>query len=89
MERFPKGKGYSNPKSFSVGTFEPEMPIDGVPYQLQIYLTESGDRQVVILLVIPKNIARESKLKEQMDYSLETVEFVNSSSSAPSESTSF
>ncbi|WP_417383780.1 hypothetical protein [Gimesia sp.] len=88
-ERFPKGKGYSNPKSFSVGIFEPEMPIDGVPYQLQIYLTESGDRQVVILLVIPKNIARESKLKEQMDYSLETVEFVNSASTGPSESTSF
>ncbi|QDT89371.1 hypothetical protein [Gimesia algae] len=88
-EQFPKGKGYTNPKSFTVGTFIPEMPIDGVPYQFQIYLTESGNRQVVILLVIPKNIARESQLKEQMDYSLETVDFINSASTAPTESTSF
>lgn len=88
-EQFPKGKGYSNPKPFSVGTFEPEMPIDGVPYQFQIYLTESGIRQVVILLVIPKNIARESKLKEQMEYSLETVEFTQPASQAPSESADF
>lgn len=89
-ERYPDGKGYSNPKSFTVGTFEPETPIDGVPYQFQIYLTESGNRQVVILLVIPKNIARGSKLQEQMGYSLETVEFVKSSSSqSPSKSANF
>lgn len=88
-ERFPKEKGYSTPKSFTAGTFVPEMPIDGVPYQFQIYLSESGKRQVVILLVIPQNIARESKLKEQMDYSLETVDFINSRSQAPSESANF
>ncbi|QDT79102.1 hypothetical protein Mal35_25560 [Gimesia maris] len=88
-ERYPKGKGYSNPKSFLVGTFVPEMPINGVPYQFQIYLSESGNQQVVILLVIPQNIARASKLKEQMDYSLETVEIIPSASQAPSESAKF
>tara|TARA_R110002111_G_scaffold262289_1_gene337758 strand:- start:29246 stop:30079 length:834 start_codon:yes stop_codon:yes gene_type:complete len=76
-ERFPKGKGYSEAKSFLVGTFEPETQIAGIPYQFLIYLIEKGNNKVVILLVIPKNIARESKLKEHMDFSLETVDIVS------------
>ncbi len=71
-EKYPPGKGYSEPQSFQVGTFDPENPIGGIPYQLKIYLQELGNNQVVILLLIPKNIARESKLKEHIDYSLET-----------------
>tara|TARA_R110002095_G_scaffold196031_1_gene174804 strand:+ start:2183 stop:3016 length:834 start_codon:yes stop_codon:yes gene_type:complete len=73
-ERFPKGKGYSEAKSFQVGTIEPETQIAGIPYEFQIYLIEKGNNKVVILLVIPKNIARESKLKDHMDFSLETVD---------------
>lgn len=76
-ERFPRGKGYIEPKSFTFGTFEPEMPIEGVPYQVQIYLTDSGENQNVILLIIPKNITSRSKLLEQMEYSLETVELLS------------
>lgn len=76
-ESFPRGKGYIEPKSFNVGVFEPEMPIDGVPYQFQISQVESGNNQLVILLVAPKNITGRSQIKEHMDFSLETVEFVS------------
>lgn len=73
-ERFPQGKGYTEAKNFLLSTFEPETQIEGVDYQFRIYLAESGNNQVVILLVIPKNISRGSKLNENMDYSLETVD---------------
>lgn len=76
-ERFPQGKGYTEAKSFLVSTFEPETQIEGVDYQIRIYLAESGKNQVVILLVIPKNISRGSKLNEHMDYSLETVDITS------------
>ncbi|MCH9723420.1 MAG: hypothetical protein K0U86_00770 [Planctomycetes bacterium] len=76
-EKYPKGKGYTDPKSFLVGIFEPETEINGVPYQLRLYLDESGKNKIVVLLVIPKNISRGSKLDEHMDYSLETVEIVS------------
>lgn len=72
-ERFPQGKGYTDPKPYNVGTFEPETPIEEIPYQFVIYQTENGNNQVVILLVIPKNMTNRSKIKEHMDYSLETV----------------
>jgi hypothetical protein len=71
-ERFPRSKGYTEPKSFTYGTFTPEMPIDGVPYEIQIYLSESGDNQAVVLIVLPQNTLRKSKLQDQIDYSLET-----------------
>ncbi|WP_339732555.1 hypothetical protein [uncultured Gimesia sp.] len=76
-ERFPQGKGYIEPKSFNVGLLEPEMPIDGVPYEFQIYQVERGDNQVVILLVIPKNMTGRSNIKEHLDFSLETVDIVS------------
>ncbi|MCA9014285.1 MAG: hypothetical protein KDA77_03030 [Planctomycetaceae bacterium] len=76
-ERFPRTTGYSEPKPFNLGIFEPEMPIDGVQYQFQIYQTESGNNQAVILLVAPKNIAGNSKIKEHLDFSLETVNLVS------------
>ncbi|QDU09158.1 hypothetical protein [Gimesia aquarii] len=76
-ERFPQGKGYTKAKSFLVGKFEPETQIEGVDYQFRIYLDESEKNQVVILLVIPKNISRGSKLNEHMDYSLETVDITS------------
>lgn len=71
-EEFPRGKGYTEPKAFSYNKFIPEMPIDGVPYEIQIYLAESGDEQAVVLVVLPQNMVRKSKLQEQIDYSLET-----------------
>ncbi|QDV50556.1 hypothetical protein [Gimesia fumaroli] len=77
IERYPEGKGYIEPKSFNVGKFKPEMPIDGVPYQFQIFQVESGNNQLVILLVAPENITGRSQINEQMKYSLETVEFVS------------
>ncbi len=76
-EKYPKGRGYSNPKSYLVGTFEPETEINGALYQFKLYLAESGNNKVVILLALPKNISRGSKLDEHMDYSLETVEIVS------------
>lgn len=76
-ERFPQGKGYTEPKSFNVGIFEPEMPIDEVPYQFQIYQIERGNNQLVILLVIPQKTAANSKIKEHLDFSLETVNIVS------------
>ena len=76
-EKYPKGKGYSEPKSFLVGNFEPETEINGVPYQLKLYLAESKNNKVVVLLVVPKNISRGSKLDEHMDYSLETVDIAS------------
>ncbi|QDT42443.1 hypothetical protein Pan241w_25270 [Gimesia alba] len=77
IERYPEGKGYIEPKSFNVGEFKPEMPIDGVPYQFQIFQVESGNNQLVILLVAPENITGRSQINEHMKYSLETVEFVS------------
>ncbi|QDT27080.1 hypothetical protein Enr10x_23940 [Gimesia panareensis] len=73
-ERFPHGKGYINPKSFTYGVLTPEMPIDGVPYEVQIYLSEANDNQAVILVVLPKEMAHKSKLQKQIEYSLETFE---------------
>ncbi|MFK7777940.1 MAG: hypothetical protein QM501_07415 [Gimesia sp.] len=76
-EKYPQKKGYSVPKSFLVGSFVPETEINGVPYQIQLYLAESGNNKVALLLVVPKNISGGSKLSKHMDFSLETVEIVS------------
>lgn len=93
-ERFPRGKGYTNTKSYLVGTFEPEEQIDGIPYEIKIYLAEKGNNQAVILLVTPKNMLRKSSLQDHLDYSLETVELFSPESNsggggAPRPSTTF
>lgn len=75
-ERFPRGKGYSVAKDFLFTSFQPETQIAGIDYQFDIYQAESGNNQVIILLVVPKNIGLDSKLKEHMDYSLETVDII-------------
>ena len=76
-EKYPQEKGYSVPKSFLVGSFVPETEINGVPYQIKLYLAESGNNKVAVLLVVPKNISGRSKLSEHMDFSLETVDIVS------------
>ncbi len=73
-ERFPRKRGYIKSKDFTFENFKPEMPIDGAPYEIQIYLTESGEYQAAILAFIPQNMVRQSKLQEQIDFSLETFE---------------
>lgn len=77
IEQFPQGKGYIAPKEYEFGTFQPEEQIAGVDYQVDFYQAESGNNQVIILLVLPKNVNHGSKLKEHMDYSLETVEILS------------
>lgn len=76
-EKYPQEKGYSVPKSYLVGSFEPETEINGVPYQIKLYLAEAGDNKVALLLVIPKNVSGRAKLSDHMDFSLETVEIVS------------
>lgn len=77
IERFPPGKGYTEPKSFNFVEFKPEMPIKEVPYLFQIYQIESGNNQLVILLVIPQKTSASSKIKEHLKFSLETVNIVS------------
>ena len=68
IEQFPQGKGYTAPKEFEFGTFQPEEQIAGVDYQVDFYQAESGNNQVIVLLVLPKKY--QSWIKTEGTYGL-------------------
>lgn len=72
-EQYPRGAGYVPKKSFTVANFRPQQLIDGVPYLFDVFLTQSGDVQTAIIVVIPADAQETSRINERIPLMLENM----------------
>jgi hypothetical protein len=83
--RFPAKVGaFVKPVKYTGVTINPTEFIDGAARQFSLYLYEQGDIQVVVLFVLPQNVATAERLSERIPLCLETLEVPGDRLSLPS-----
>ena len=78
-KKSPSGIGYVPKKDFESFWFpqeqdDPDIEIHGSYYRVELYYHETGDIQVVLMCVIPEDIASSEKIGERISLMLEQLE---------------
>lgn len=70
---FPKGHKFVKQQTFEVMLFNSDLPIHGGRYSFELYATQQGDNQMLVLLAVPAGMDPSSKISERMQLALETM----------------
>ena len=83
-ESFPRAAKYTPPVPYDVTRFNPEQPINDVRYTVELFSHRSGDIQVVLIVVLPRDAdVQRAKLNERIPLMLETLKVSNKKPVAP------
>ncbi len=73
----PKTHKFVTKQTFEVLLLNSDQPIHDTRYSFELYSTQQGDNQVVLLLAIPAGMDPSSKISERMQLTLETMKVSN------------
>jgi len=84
MPGVPSSGPFVKPVKYTAVTINPPEAIDGMERQFSLYLHEQGDIQVIVLFVLPQNVATSERFSERIPLCLETLEVAGDRLSLPS-----
>jgi hypothetical protein len=70
---FPKGHQFVKQRTFEVTLFNSELPIHGTRYSFEMYATQQGDNQVIVLLAVPEGMDPSARISERLQLTLESM----------------
>ncbi len=76
-EAYPRSKIYLPQNKFLGTPLQPAAPIDGVPYLVELASLQNRDVQVVLLVVVPRDVESGEKLTERIPLMFETLKIAS------------